>query len=55
MVNGLPYINNDDEACEGYIFGKQHRESFLNRTWKAKEHLALVHSNLCGPMETMSL
>jgi hypothetical protein len=54
MVNGLPYIKNDDEVCEGCIFGKQHRESFSNRAWKASEHLALVHSDLCGPMETMS-
>jgi hypothetical protein len=54
MVNGLPYIKNDDEVCEGFIFGKQHRESFSNRTWKAREHLTLVHSYLCGPMETMS-
>ena len=51
MVNGLPYIKNDDEGC---IFGKQHRKSFSDRTWKDSEHLALVHSNLCSPMETMS-
>jgi len=24
LMNGLPYINNDDELCEGFIFGKQH-------------------------------
>jgi hypothetical protein len=54
MVNGLPYINNDDEVCEGCIFGKQHRESYSNRTWKDREHLALVHSYLCAPMETIS-
>jgi hypothetical protein len=28
IVNGLPYIKNDDEVCEGCIFGKQHKESF---------------------------
>jgi hypothetical protein len=54
MVNGLPYIKMDDEVCEGCIFGKQHRESFSNRTWKDRERLALVHSYLCGPMETVS-
>ena len=52
-MNGLPYIKNDDEVCERCIFGKQHRESFSNRNWKASEHIALVHSDLCGPMETM--
>jgi hypothetical protein len=54
MVNGLSYIKMDDEVCEGCIFWKQHRESFSNRTWKARERLALIHSNLCGPMETVS-
>jgi hypothetical protein len=54
MVNGLPYIKNDDEVCEGCIFGKQHKESFSNINWKATEHLASVHSDLCVPMETMS-
>jgi hypothetical protein len=54
MVNGLSYINIDDEVCEGCIFGKQHKESFLNRTWTARERLALVHSDLCGPMEIVS-
>jgi hypothetical protein len=54
MVNGLPYIKNDDEVCEGCIFGKQNREIFSNRTCKANENLALVHSYLCGPMETVS-
>jgi len=52
-VNVLPYINMDDELCEGCFFGKQHRESFLNKTWKSREHLALVHLDLCGKMETM--
>jgi hypothetical protein len=41
MVNGLPYIKNDDEVCEGCIFGKQHRETFSNRTWKARERITL--------------
>jgi len=34
-------------------FRKQHRESFSYRTWKAREHLALVHSDFCCLMETM--
>jgi hypothetical protein len=54
MVNGLPYLEVDGEICEGCILGKHTWESFSNRTWKAREHLALVHSNLCGPMETLS-
>jgi hypothetical protein len=54
MVNGISYINIDDEVCEGCIFGKQHKESFLNRTWTTRERLALVHLDLCGPMEIVS-
>lgn len=55
MVDGLPYIKLDDKVCEGCIFGKQHREIFSNRAWKARECVALVHSYLYVPMETMSL
>lgn len=55
MVNGLLYIELDNKVSEGCIFGKQHKEKFSNRTWKGREHLALVHSDLCGLMETMSL
>lgn len=54
MVNGLPYIKLDDDVCEECIFGKQHRESFSDRTWKARERLTLVHSDLCGSMEIVS-
>lgn len=53
MVNGLPHIRVNDEVCEGCIFRKQHRESFSNKTWKARECLAFLHSYLCGLMETM--
>ena len=54
LMNGLPYIKNDDELCEDFIFGKQHIESFSNRTHKAREHITIVHLYLYGPMETMS-
>jgi len=54
MVKGIPYIKLDDKVCKGCIFGKQHKDIFSDRTWKAREHITLVHSDLCGPMETMS-
>jgi hypothetical protein len=28
MVKGLPLIEKPEKICEGWIFGKQHRESF---------------------------
>jgi hypothetical protein len=43
MVNGLPYIKVDDELCEECIFWKQHRGIFLNRTWKPRDCIALIH------------
>jgi hypothetical protein len=42
------------KCVKDVFLGKKHRESFSNRTWKASEHIALVNSYLCGPMETMS-
>jgi hypothetical protein len=54
MVNELSYIKIDGELCKACILGKQHRESFSNRNWKARECLKLVHSDLCGPMKTVS-
>jgi hypothetical protein len=54
MVNGLPYLEVDGELCEGCILGKQHRENFSNRAWKDIKQLALVHLDLCDPMETLA-
>jgi hypothetical protein len=30
------------------------KESLSNTVWKARNHLALTHSYLCGPVETLS-
>jgi len=44
MVKGLPLV------------GKQHRDSFrLGKPWRESEPLELVHANICGPMQTLSL
>lgn len=56
MVRGLPLIEKPDNLCEGCILGKQHRESFPSgKSIKAKAPLEIVHSDLCGPMQTPSL
>ena len=56
MVRVLPLIDKPDSLCEGCILGKQHREIFPSRkSIRAKAHLEIVHSDLCGPMQTPSL
>eukprot|EP00253_Pinus_taeda_P019137 PITA_19137 len=56
MVRGLPLIEKPDSLCEGCILGKQHRESFPSgKSIRAKEPLEIVHSDLCGQMQTPSL
>ena len=56
MVSGLPLREKPDSLCEGCILGKQHRE--ILPSWKSireKAPLEIVHSDLCGPMQTPSL
>ena len=56
MVRGLPLIEKPDSLCEGCILGKQHRESFPSgKCIRAKAPLEIVHSDVCGPMQTPSL
>lgn len=56
MVLGLPKIQNSDTECQGCALGKNHRESFPKESkWRAKEPLELIHSDVCGPMQTPSL
>ena len=50
-VRGLPH-NNQIEICEGWVLGNQTRSSFL--TWRARRAsspLALVHADVCDPMQ----
>ena len=56
MVKGLPLINRPERVCEGCIFGKQHREIFpVGNSYRAHTPLEIVHSNICGPMQTSSI
>eukprot|EP01018_Ginkgo_biloba_P029855 Gb_06978 [translate_table: standard] len=55
MVVGLPFIQGSKEVCEGCIYGKQHRDSFPMSKFKAREPLELVHTDLYGPMKTLSM
>ena len=55
MVKGLPLIEKLDILCEGCTLGKQDRESFPSgKSIREKAPLEIVHSDLCGPMQTPS-
>ncbi|KAG6469823.1 hypothetical protein ZIOFF_070754 [Zingiber officinale] len=55
MVQGLPHIEGKQHVCEGCAFGKQHRLPFPKGvSWRAKEKLELIHTDVCGPMDTLS-
>lgn len=56
MVHGIPNINKTDEVCEGCTLGKHSRESFPHdKAWRASKPLELIHSDVCGPMRTISI
>jgi hypothetical protein len=56
MVKGLPCIQQPAISCESCILGKHHREKIVSGvSYKAKYPLEIVHTYLCGPMQTPSL
>ena len=56
MVKGLPLIEKPERICEGCILGKQHRESFpISKSHRARAPLEIVHSDICGQMQTPSI
>ncbi|CAL2265939.1 unnamed protein product [Prunus armeniaca] len=55
MVVGLPEIKGIKEVCEGCVLGKQCREAFPKEaTTRALTPLELIHSDICGPMQTVT-
>ena len=56
MVKELPQILKPRNSCEICILEKQHRESFpVGGSYREREPLELVHTDICGPMQTPSL
>ncbi|KAM0969390.1 hypothetical protein COP2_018032 [Malus domestica] len=56
MVQGLPQMDEMKEVCEGYAFGKQHRDKFeTGKAWKVEKPLELIHTDVCGPMKNASI
>lgn len=55
MVYGLPIIEEKSGVCEGCMLGKHYRQPFPKEgVWRAKQVLELVHTDVCGPMNTLS-
>lgn len=52
---GISLSNTNEDPCNVCIRGKQHRQPFKLSKTRTKDQLELIHSDLCGPMETMSI
>lgn len=56
MVEGLPELKSECLECEACALGKQHRDDFHVHTEKnQRELIELIHTDVCGPMQTMSI
>ncbi|MCO5571443.1 hypothetical protein L7F22_025183 [Adiantum nelumboides] len=55
MVADLPFIMDLPDVCEACMMGKQHRQPFPQEASRAKAPLELVHTDLCGKMNTTAL
>ena len=55
MVTWLPPLINEIPSCESCIVGKHQWDSFPSSSYRAKECLELVHTDLCGPMKNQSI
>lgn len=55
LVIGLPLLDGVGRLYEGCVRGKQHRDSFPDgKSQRAHQQLQLVHTDICGPMQTIS-
>ena len=49
-------VQEHKEVCVDYAMGKNSRSSFpKGQAWRAFYTLQLVHSDICGPMQTPSI
>ena len=56
MVYGFPSIEPLKTTWESCILAKKHREKIsMGKSYRAKHPLEIVHSDLCGPIQTPSL
>ena len=58
MVEGIPsevtLLSKNDSVCEACMYGKQTIIPFEDSS-STYELMELVHSDICGPIQTMSL
>ncbi|RDX84295.1 hypothetical protein CR513_34675, partial [Mucuna pruriens] len=55
MMRDISCLKGNNEAYEGCHFGKQHRLPFsTHKAWRAKNLLEFIHTNIWGPMRTLS-
>ncbi|CAL2230000.1 unnamed protein product [Prunus armeniaca] len=56
LVYGLLEIGNFEKVCQGCAMGKSHREAFdKEKVWRASMPLELIHSDVCGPMQSTTI
>ena len=56
MVHRLPSIEKREYVCEICTLGKQQRSPFPSgRSWRAPKPLELVHTDICGPFDPISV
>ncbi|KAI5313816.1 hypothetical protein L3X38_042992 [Prunus dulcis] len=56
MVQGLLKLQESEKTCSGCAIGKSHRSSFDKEiAWRASQPLELIHSDTCGPMQSITL
>lgn len=55
IVISLPIIQMANNICEGCVYRKMHKLPFLKSSWRGKAPLQLVHSDICGLMQTPTL
>ncbi|KAI5319434.1 hypothetical protein L3X38_039142 [Prunus dulcis] len=56
MVQGLPRLQVTKHVCSGCATGKGHRETFdKEKVWRASQPLELIHSDICVPMQTITI
>ena len=56
MVKGIPLISETTDVCDACQLGKMTRKPFPSgQAWRATKRLELIHTDVCGPMRTLSL
>lgn len=56
LTMDIPQVAIKNGICGTCQYGKMNRLSFpAKSTWRAKEKVELIHSDVCGPMSTESL